>query len=104
MNFCHWLVENVGIMILVQVLYLMETHGNSLKWKNSDQNLKMIENKEVRRCTVQKVRTRRNPDQEVRTYPQVPCLEGAVPRFTHSNEKKRAHMGFIMFGPWYLAH
>jgi len=78
--------------------------GNSLKWQNSDQVLKMMKNKEVRRCIVQKVRTCRYPDQEVRRYMQEPCSEGAVPQFTLSNAEKHAHVGFIIFGPWYLAH
>jgi len=78
--------------------------GNSFKWKNSDQVLKMMKNKEVHKCIVQKVWTRRYPDQEVNRYSQEPHSEGAVPQFTFSNAEKCTHMEFIMFGPWYLTH
>jgi len=53
---------------------------------------------------VQKVRTRRYADQEVRTYTQVPHSEGAVPR-VHSLQGKEArlrgvyHVWLMVFGP-----
>jgi len=39
----------------------------------------MIENKEVRRCLIQKVQTRRHAIQKVQVYPQVYRLKGADP-------------------------
>ena len=76
--------------------------GNSLKWKISVQALKMIENKgfagtPFKRCGPAGTpftkcgHVRRLSEQKVR------------PQFTHSNAEKRAHVGILMFGPWYLA-
>jgi len=81
--------------------------GNSwqlIQIANSDQALKISKNKEVRRCSVQKVRTRRYADQEVRTYTQVPRSEGAVPRI-HSLQGKEArsrgvyHVWLVVLSP-----
>ena len=95
----------VGIMILVCLHGTgVVLDGNSFKWKNSDQALKLSKNKEVRRCLVQKLRTRRYADQEVRTYTQVPRSGGAVPQI-HSLQGKEArsrgvyHVWFVVFGP-----
>jgi len=74
------------------------------RWQNSDQALKMMKNKrstgaQFRRCgpagipTKKCGDTRRCPVQKVRS-----------PEFTLSKAKKRVHVGFIMFGSWFLAH
>ena len=90
-------------MILVW-LYVTDVvlDGNTLKWQNSDQALKMIKIKRYacaqwkacvpvgtpcRRCG----HTRRSPVQKVQT-----------PSSLTSRQRSALTWGFLMFGPWYL--
>lgn len=94
----------VGIMILVWLYGTgVVLDGNSFKWKNSYQAPEMMK---VRGPEVHSSKgvTRKYPDQQVRAYPQILRLEGAVPQFTHSNAEKCALVGFLMFSAWYLSH
>ena len=50
------------------------------------------------------MRTRRYTVKGLRPDTQVTRLEGAYPQFTYFKAEKRVHVGFPMFGPWYLAH
>ena len=76
--------------------------GNSLKWKNFVQALKMM------KIRGSQVHRSKGADPQVPRTRSADIPAGAPfrrcgPQFTHSNAEKHVHVGIPMFGPWYLA-